>query len=299
MAERTVRIGKYLSGDGPEIVALKTAHESVTVHDHDYFELVYISDGYCLHDMSSRMTLLMAGDLFIIPPGKSHRYMCNRDIKLFNCMFTAEAFRAHADKLNQIPGVSSLLNPNYEGFMHAHLELQERAAVSQLLDDMTQEFQKRMPGWDLLLESYLLSLIVHCGRIFQHHLPDVQEKRAYMGYVTQALKYIDKHYHEELTIHNIAEHIGVSNDYFSRQFKQVTGIAPVEYLRRYRFARAMELLADGLSVTDVSKQVGFKNLCHFSREFKNQLGVTPSQYRKQYAEQQLFSDEEEATGQSR
>ena len=67
----------------------------------------------------------------------------------------------------------------------------------------------------------------------------------------------------------------------------------MEYLRRYRFARAMELLAGGMSVTDVSRQVGFRNLCHFSREFKNQLGVTPSQYRKQYAEQQLFTDEEE------
>jgi hypothetical protein len=50
------------------------------------------------------------------------------------------------------------------------------------------------------------------------------------------------------------------------QFKQVTGIAPVEYLRRYGFARAMELLAGGESVTDVSRKVGFKNLCHFSRD---------------------------------
>ncbi len=299
MPDRTIRISRYLTAGDPEIVALKTAHESVTIHDHDYFELVYISDGYCLHDMASRMTLLMAGDLFIIPPGKTHRYMCNRDIKLYNCMFTAESFGPLTEKLNLIPGVNSLLNPNYDGFMHAHLELQERSAVTQLLEDMTQEYQKRMAGWDLLLESYMTSLVVHCGRIFQHHLSDMQEKRTYMGYVTQALQYIDKHYQDELTIHDIAEHIGVSNDYFSRQFKQVTGIAPVEYLRRYRFARAMELLAGGESVTDVSRQVGFKNLCHFSREFKNQLGVTPSQYRKQYAEQQLFNDEEETTWQSR
>ena len=55
----------------------------------------------------------------------------------------------------------------------------------------------------------------------------------------------------------------------------------------------LELLAAGESVTDVSRQVGFRNLCHFSREFKNQLGVTPSQYRKQYAEQQLMQQKEE------
>ena len=291
---RTVKLAQYLKSPAdPAIVALKTAHESITSHDHDFYELVYISDGYCLHDMAGRMTLLMAGDLFIIPPGKAHRYMCNRDIKLYNCMFREDAFGNFSESLNNVPGLCGLTNPSFDGFMHAHLELQERSAVTQLLEDMSQEYSRRQPGWDMLLKSYGVSLIIHCGRIFQHHVADMHEKRAYMGYVTQALQYIDAHYQEELTIHDIAEHIGVSNDYFSRQFKQVTGIAPVEYLRRYRFARAMELLAGGMSVTDVSRQVGFRNLCHFSREFKNQLGVTPSQYRKQYAEQQLFTDEEE------
>ena len=289
----TIKIARYVSGDDPKIVVRKHAQQSITNHDHDFYELVYISDGYCLHGMAGRMTLLMAGDLFIIPPGKTHRYMCNRDIKLYNCMFTTEAFGELFGKLTEVPSVNALLNPSFDGFMHAHLELQERSAVTQLLEDMSQEGSKRQPGWDVLMTSFGASLLVHCARIFQHHITDMHEKRSYMGYVTQALQYIDAHYQEELTIHDIAEHIGVSNDYFSRQFKQVTGIAPVEYLRRYRFARAMELLAGGMSVTDVSHQVGFRNLCHFSREFKNQLGVTPSQYRKQYAEQQLKQKEED------
>ena len=288
-----INIARYVAGDEPRIVVRKQVQQSITNHDHDFYEMVYISDGYCLHGMGGRMTLLMAGDLFIIPPGKTHRYMCNRDIKLYNCMFTADAFGELYGKLAAIPAVNSLLNPSFDGFMHAHLELQERSAVTQLLEDMWQESTRRQHGWKVLVTSYGTSLLIHTSRIFQHHITDMQEKRTYMGYVTQALQYIDAHYQEELTIHDIAEHIGVSNDYFSRQFKQVTGIAPVEYLRRYRFARAMELLAGGMSVTDVSHQVGFRNLCHFSREFKNQLGVTPSQYRKQYAEQQLFNDEEE------
>ena len=288
-----IRISRYVKPDEPQIAALKTAHESITSHSHDFFELVYISEGYCLHDMAGRMTLLMAGDLFIVPPGKTHRYMSNRDIKLYNCMFTAEALAPVGSRLSGISGANALINPNYEGFWHAHLELQERTAVSQLLEDMCHEYSQRQIGWDVLLGSYVVSLLIHCSRILQHHIGDMQDKRTYMGYVTQALQYIDAHYQEDLTIRDIAGHVGVSNDYFSRQFKQVTGIAPVEYLRRYRFARAMELLTGGMPVTEVEPQVGFRNLCHFSREFKNQLGVTPSQYRKQYADQQLSMDEEE------
>ena len=292
-ALRTVQLEQYLREDDPPIVVLKTTHESVNTHSHDFYELVYITDGYCLHDSAGRMTLLMAGDLFIIPPGKKHRYMCNRDIKLYNCMFTMEAFVHAREQFKHLPGVNMLISEVQEHFLHTHLELQERVAFVQLLDDMCAEYSGRQPGWELMLESYGVSLLVKCGRIFQKHIVDGSDKRSYMGYVTQALHYIDQHYQEELSIREIADYIGVSGDYFSRQFKQVTGIAPVEYLRRYRFARAMELLAAGESVTDVSRQVGFRNLCHFSREFKNQLGVTPSQYRKQYAEQQLMQHKEE------
>ena len=288
---RTVKMDRYVEGNMPKIVAVKTAHESVTNHDHDFYELVYISEGYCLHEMSGTMTLLMAGDLFIIPPGKQHRYMCNRDISLFNCMFTSEALSFFESSLLKLPGAVAMFDPNYDGFLHAHLELSERSSIVNLLEDMVKEYATRESGWDTLLRADVVALITHCYRTFIHHISDAQDKKAYMGYVNKALKYIDAHYTEELTIAEIAEHIGVSNDYFSRQFKQVTGIAPVEYLRRYRFARAMEMLAHGESITDTAHSVGFKNLCHFSREFKNQLGLTPSQYRRQYAEELLHKED--------
>ena len=289
----TIRLEHYLRAGDPPIVVLKQRQESVNTHTHDFYELVYIADGYCLHDTDGRMTLLMAGDIFIIPPGKKHRYMCNRDIKLYNCMFRMDAFPHARERFKALPGVNMITSEVQENFIHAHLELSERGALVQLLEEMCGEYSARQPGWELMLESSGVNLLVRCGRIFQRHIVDVNDKRSYMGYVTQALKYIDQHYQEEISIREIAEHIGVSGDYFSRQFKQVTGIAPVEYLRRFRFARAMELLAAGESVTEVSQKVGFRNLCHFSREFKNQLGVTPSQYRKQYAEQQMTNHEEE------
>ena len=100
--------------------------------------------------------------------------------------------------------------------------------------------------------------------------------------MAQAISDIGGHYGDcELTVHGIAAQVGVSADYLSRQFRRVIGIAAQEYLRRYRFARAMELLQSGAAVGEVASQVGFRSLCHFSREFKREMGVTPSQYRTQ------------------
>ena len=73
----------------------------------------------------------------------------------------------------------------------------------------------------------------------------------------------------------------MSGDYLSRQFRRVTGIGVQEYLRRYRFARSMELLQAGKPVSEAARETGFQSLCHFSREFRREIGVTPSQYREQ------------------
>ena len=123
----TLKLGRYVKGDDPQILVRKQVQQSITNHDHDFYELVYIADGYCLHGMAGRMTLLMAGDMFIIPPGKVHRYMCNQDIKLYNCMFSSEAFGELYSKLSHIPEVNSLLNPSFDGFMHAHSQLVPRS----------------------------------------------------------------------------------------------------------------------------------------------------------------------------
>lgn len=291
MSMLTLRISDYIRDNAPRIVVRKQAHESVRLHKHDFYELVYIYEGYCLHEMAGSMQLLMAGDLFIIPPGKEHRYMSNRDIRLINCMFTDDVFSYLSPPYNGLGVARKLFSPSHDGFLHAHLELSERGAIVGLLEDMAREYERREEGYDVLLMSDAAALAVHCTRLFSHHMSGTGDKKSYMGYVNKALTYIDGHYTEELTIGDIAEHIGVSSDYFSRQFKQVTGIAPVEYLRRYRFARAMEMLARGETITQTAHSVGFKNLCHFSREFKNQLGITPSQYRRQYAEELLHKED--------
>ena len=109
-----------------------------------------------------------------------------------------------------------------------------------------------------------------------------EESGLYSTYVPQALSYIDSNYtRSDLTVQTIASQVGVTGDYLSRQFRQVTGIAVQEYLRRYRFARAMELLQGERPVGEVAQAVGFGSLCHFSREFRKELGITPTQYRLQ------------------
>ena len=80
---------------------------------------------------------------------------------------------------------------------------------------------------------------------------------------------------------DLAREVGVTADYLTRQFKLLAGITPLTYLRRFRIARAMELLGQGISASEAAQRVGFHSLSHFSREFKRELGISPTQFKQQ------------------
>lgn len=267
----------------PSVRVMASYHTSTARHDHDFYELVYVTEGFGLQDAAGSVALLMEGDLFILRPGVSHRYMGNRLMRIYNCIFQTEALGEGLEELKRLPGLDRLFADDQGPVLsRLHLSLPERKAVLKLITGMCEECDARALGWRVRLTSQLSSLLVEYARAYQAHVGTDEENSVYSSYVSQALSIIDAKYdRSELTVQLIAEEVGVTGDYLSRQFRRVTGIAVQEYVRRYRFARAMELLQGELPVGEVARQVGFHSLCHFSREFKKELGITPTQYRAQ------------------
>lgn len=282
MPEKTIRLGELIRPDEPQMRVMSAYHTSIGRHDHDFYELVYVKEGFCLHDAYGEVTLLMEGDLFIIRPGVAHRYIGNRVTRIYNCIFSEQALGGR-EQFSSLPGMDRLFSDEKsERIPILHLSLSERKRCRRQLELMLEECTERQSGWPLRLSGLLLCVLVDYARSFSSHVGADSESAAYSGYVTQALSYIDAHFAEpELTIREIAQAVGVSADYLSRQFHKALGIPAQEYLKRYRFARAMALLQNDLSVGEAAKEVGFRSLCHFSREFKKEMGVTPSQYRNQ------------------
>ena len=82
------------------------------------------------------------------------------------------------------------------------------------------------------------------------------------------------------TLAEIAAHIGVSPVYLTHVFQQVEGIPLYRYQLRLRLARALDLLKDYTSVTDLAFDLGFSSHSHFSAAFKQAYGQTPSAFRR-------------------
>ena len=100
--------------------------------------------------------------------------------------------------------------------------------------------------------------------------------------VKRAVAYLHQNYARPLKRWEIAEAIGVSENYLSRVFNQELGLSPWDYLNRFRISRAKELLrrTQG-SVKSVADQVGFKDQKYFSRVFHKLTNLSPSEFREQ------------------
>ncbi len=99
--------------------------------------------------------------------------------------------------------------------------------------------------------------------------------------ILTAQQYLERHFHESLSIQTIAEDIGMSPRNFSRRFKQATGDNPSEYLQRVRIEVAKELLrTTGLTIAEIAHKTGFSDASYFSRTFNRYAEMKPNQYRK-------------------
>jgi AraC-like DNA-binding protein len=107
----------------------------------------------------------------------------------------------------------------------------------------------------------------------------IAAKQAGANPVSAALTYIREHYSEPVTVNDMAEKVSLSPSSFSHLFREVTGRSPYQFLKEIRLDRARELLRDGrLSVTAVSRAVGYSSASHFIKEFRSRFGTTPRAY---------------------
>jgi len=106
--------------------------------------------------------------------------------------------------------------------------------------------------------------------------------------VKRAVAYLHQNYSHPLTRWEIAEAVGVSEDYLTRVFNRELEISPWDYLNRYRVLQARVLLRNtSRSIAEIAHLVGFKDQAYFSRVFSRLTGATAVEYRNKSANRQV------------
>lgn len=100
-------------------------------------------------------------------------------------------------------------------------------------------------------------------------------------YVQSTVDYIENNYMKEISVEDMATHLGLNRSYFSKLFKKMTQKSPQEFLIAYRIHKACEYLrSTRLTISEIAGQVGYPNQFHFTRAFRGVMHLPPNEWRK-------------------
>ena len=126
----------------------------------------------------------------------------------------------------------------------------------------------------ILLEELLLQ--IHCGSCENVRHSYIRDLRMLCDQIAASP---DRNWNFKVQ----ARQLSVSESHFRRIFRQITGLAPIQYLIECRITLAKQLLlTTGMRINEIGRMLHFDDEFHFSRIFKKKVGISPLQFRKQY-----------------
>lgn len=102
--------------------------------------------------------------------------------------------------------------------------------------------------------------------------------------------YIATHLTEEISLVELADAVHYSPWYAARMFKEMTGLAPALYIRRYKLSKsALRLRDEKVRISEVAFDMGFASVDGYQRAFFREFGCNPKEYAKSPVPLSLFT----------
>jgi transcriptional regulator GlxA family with amidase domain len=101
--------------------------------------------------------------------------------------------------------------------------------------------------------------------------------------IKKAQEFIEKNYHDKITIEQLTSMVVLGRRNFERRFKKATANTVVEYIQRVKMEAAKKQLENGRkTVNELMYDVGYSDTKAFRTIFKRVTGLSPIEYKNKY-----------------
>ena len=159
----------------------------------------------------------------------------------------------------------------------------EAAELSQLVTSQVGEQRCGEPGRELVLRHLSYLILIKTLRLVQSSddpqpgwLPALRHPQ--LGRVLAALH---ERPGDDWTLMSLAQIAGMSRSNFARRFREHVGIAPIDYLTRWRMVLAADRLREGRKIAELARDLGYGSESAFGLAFKRVMRKSPRRYAKE------------------
>lgn len=242
--------------------------------------MAYTRIGTCIHKLTP-------GHLYIIPPFTRHDDICEGPFSLYYIHFyentSSESIFDIFDIPLQLPATyiyTALIQRLQEINPYRHLRN---------IDPDVYDNPKTLSAYLSVHEtiSYYRKIETQgiLNLIIARFIENARKRTTtyYDNRIEKCIRHIHANLDKKLHITSLAEMSCMTHDHFTRLFRHVNGITPLQYINNKRIERAqILLLTTRKKVCEIAFDVGIENTAYFNRLFKNITSLTPKHYREQY-----------------
>ncbi|PFI60727.1 helix-turn-helix domain-containing protein [Priestia megaterium] len=251
-------------------------------HWHKELEFIFLVKGRILVQIGTSYIELKSEEAIYIPMGQLHAAypLTNDSFTLYAIVFSDALLSSFTYDSIQRNYIDLLKQPDVTHPSAIKSETAWKRSILESLVSIIDEYKDKNSAFELTIKARLLltlSLMIKNNYLVFNKNSSDEGK---LNRLKQVLEYIDEHFYEKITISRLSSLLNMSEGHFSRFFKSIVNMTPIEYINIIRVNKASALLKQtDKKIIDISMEVGFDNPSYFIKTFKKQKKCTPSQFR--------------------
>ncbi|MGX7420031.1 AraC family transcriptional regulator [Carnobacterium gallinarum] len=255
-------------------------------HWHKEIEIIYVREGDVNIGVNDVPLQLKRNDIYMINGGDVHYFLASPESERIVIQFDLSFFQ----DISTLEQTTKKLRNLFSSIVQESSGWPEDVAqrVRELLVTVHEENLERRVGYRYVIKAKMFELLALLYReIPQNENTQTRQEISStkqmenLERLDKIFTYIENHYHETITLNEIASYMGFSSFYFTKFFKKNTGTTFIQFLTDYRLNKAKWiLLNEDASVTEVAEQTGFSSVKTFHHQFKDLVGSSPLKYKK-------------------
>jgi AraC family L-rhamnose operon transcriptional activator RhaR len=274
----------YLTPDTPIFVNRVSESFELAEHDHEFFEINYVSEGSGFHYIEGQTLPVAKGDLFFLPIGVSHVFRPasaqprNNQLIVYNCLFGSRFVSKLADFFAGDRDIIHLLTAPYPEQNWVHWKDRD-GSIQSIINTLFEEFVRKRPDYLQMMQLELIRILMHIRRCESGDL-DPPVSNSTDVELDHVIDIIRDRVVEPMQIGKFALMVGLSERQFRRRFVKRTGMNYTDFVHKLRVEWSCRLLVStDYTVSSIAQKVGYQDIKFFNLLFKKKTGMTPKQYR--------------------
>jgi AraC-like DNA-binding protein len=251
-----------MSFDNLEYITIENQTTSFPKHFHETFCISLIHKGIEQIDFENQSLFTEAGSISITNPYEVHSnpLIDNDSFLNFDTIYISNDLMKYALNGKNI----KFINRQITSKKANKLFLELKKAINTKKDD--------------IIEFYLTQFVNSLNLYSQ------ENKSEYSGLnfnnYHQIKNYIEKHIYDKFSLDNLSEQANINKFGFSKKFKALTGMTPINYVLMRKIFSSKALIKSNIELTEVAYQYNFTDIAHFSKTFKRFIGISPKRYKE-------------------